>query len=159
MQELLQLARDAIESELTNKELNIPVHIKSSYTETSGVFIVLKKQGVERGTFGFPETLLPLWKSVPSAAKAAAFNDPQFPPITEIELKDVDIEIYLLAKPIAFVGLDFDINDTIMAISCQGEAVLLPGLAKTKEEALILLHKKLNDLNSKYYKFGTKKIN
>lgn len=158
MHELLELARSAIVSELNKEELNIPVSLKSSYSQDLGVYIILKEKGVERGTFGFPETSLPLWKSLPQVAKAAAFNDPQFPPVTEMELRDLQIEIYLLDKPVQFTGLDFELEDTIMVISYQGEAILLPGLVKTKEQALSLLHEKLNiiDLNSKYYKFKTR---
>ncbi|MBS3112794.1 AMMECR1 domain-containing protein [Candidatus Woesearchaeota archaeon] len=160
MHELLQLARSAIEFELSNQKLTIPVSFKSSYNHDFGVYVILKEKGVERGAFGFPETSLPLWKSLPQAAKAAAFNDPQFPPVTEMELRNLQIEIYLLSKPIQFIGLGFELDDAIMIVSYQGEAILLPNLAKTKEEVLELLHEKLNitDLNSNYYKFKTEII-
>lgn len=160
MHELIQLVKSAIESELNKTEFNLPVHLKSAYNQDLGVFIIFKIKNVERGSFGFPETSLPLWKSIPQVAKAAAFNDSQFPPVNQTELRDLQIELYLLSKPIQFVGFDFELNNTIMIISYQGEAVLLPGIAKTKEEAIELLHKKLNltDLDSIYYKFKTEII-
>ena len=161
MQELLKLARDAIQAELMNEELKIPVQIKPAFNYSCGVFVILKKDGVERGKFGFSETVLPLWKSIPQAAKAAAINDPQFPPVNLPELHVIEIEIYLLSEHKEFTGLDFNINDTIMIINYVGEAILLPGIAKTKEEGIRLLYEKSGlglSSQNKLYKFKTEII-
>lgn len=156
MHELIELAKSVIKSELTNSELKIPLNPKTYYSQNLGIFIKLKKGGIERGTFGFTETPLPLWKSLPQAVKAAAFNDPQFPPVNLNELKDIGIEIYLLSQPLEFHQHNFDINDALMIIGFQGESILLPGIAKDKIEAIELLYKKSglpkNDSN-KFYKF------
>ena len=161
MNELIKLALSAIESELNNKELIIPLNIKSHYSDNPGVFVQIKKDDVERGTFGFTETPFPLWKSLPQVAKAAAFNDTQFPPLNLRELRDIKIEIFLLSEPIEFQLHNFDLDDALMIIGYQGEAILLPGIAETKIEALELLYQKSGlpeDDSNRFYKFKVKRI-
>ena len=64
--------------------------------EPRGAFVTIHKQGALRGCIGYIKGIKPLYKAVEEMAEAAAFNDPRFPPVTEKELKDLDIEILSL---------------------------------------------------------------
>ncbi len=64
--------------------------------ELRGAFVTIHKRGDLRGCIGYIRGNKPLYKSVEEMAEAAAFDDPRFPPVTEKELKDLDIEISVL---------------------------------------------------------------
>lgn len=97
--QLIRLAKEAIETEFSNKEVHIPVSIQDKLVEKRGVFVTLLKNKQLRGCVGFPEPILPLGIALIKAAKSAAFEDPRFPPVDKLELKDIKIEITLLTKP------------------------------------------------------------
>ena len=54
----------------------------------SGCFVTLHKHGELRGCIGTLEQDMPLQQSIPYFARAAAFQDPRFPPLTTAELAD-----------------------------------------------------------------------
>ncbi|MGA2063122.1 MAG: AmmeMemoRadiSam system protein A, partial [Thermoguttaceae bacterium] len=64
-----------------------------------------------RGCIGsiLPEE--PLYQAVPSRARAAALEDPRFPPVRSEELKDIQIEISVLTIP---RRLDFKSPDDLV---------------------------------------------
>lgn len=64
-----------------------------------GVFVTLhKKPGrILRGCIGYIFAVKPLWKAVMEMTKAAAFEDPRFPPVSAQELQDIIIEISVLS--------------------------------------------------------------
>ncbi len=95
MKELVKLARKAIESYFTGEDINLP----ENFYQKQGVFVTLKKRGNLRGCIGFPMPVMPLREAVVKAARAAAFEDPRFPPLREEELKDIDIEVSVLTLP------------------------------------------------------------
>ncbi|NWF92876.1 MAG: AmmeMemoRadiSam system protein A [Syntrophaceae bacterium] len=64
--------------------------------ENRGAFVSIHKKGQLRGCIGYIEGRGPLYKTVEEMAEAAAFRDPRFPPVTEKELKDLNIEISVL---------------------------------------------------------------
>jgi hypothetical protein len=61
-----------------------------------GAFVTLKKHGQLRGCIGYIKGIKPLYRAVAEMAVAAAFNDPRFTPVTEAELRDLEIEISVL---------------------------------------------------------------
>lgn len=131
--ELLKLARSVIETELRHTELAVSDELKSMFSKPVGIYVTLYKNGLERGTFGYTETVFPLWKSVIHAVKAAAFNDPRFPQVNITELKDILLEITiefkpeLLASPPSSYKDQFKRGDCgIMLLSSQAEQILLP---------------------------------
>jgi uncharacterized protein len=101
---LLVRARNAIaaelglatEPELDSDELNAP----------GAVFVTLTQKGELRGCIGSLEAWRPLDADVRANAKAAAFNDPRFPPLRATELPATRVEVSLLtpATPIRFVS-------------------------------------------------------
>ena len=96
---LLKLAREAIETWIRDRVklpiVNVPKHLM----EPKGVFVTLKKHGELRGCIGYPLPIKPLAEAVIDNALNAAFNDPRFPPLSQEELKDIEIEITVLTKP------------------------------------------------------------
>ncbi len=96
---LLRLARRSIETAFEGEELNVDEAIKSKFSEKQGAFVTLNKNRQLRGCIGFPEPIMPLYKAIIEAARAAAFEDPRFPPLKREELNDINIEISVLTKP------------------------------------------------------------
>lgn len=92
------LAKDSVESFFSDS-IEIPEHIKQRFSEKRGVFVTLKKKGELRGCIGYTHAIYPLYQAVYEAARAAAFDDPRFPPIEEGELKDLEYEVSVLTPP------------------------------------------------------------
>lgn len=97
----MKAAREAIQHYIEFKEE--PSVLKGvdldKYPEPRGVFVTLKMGGQLRGCIGFPLPMFPLGLAVVKAAIAAAFDDPRFPPLTEEEFKEVDVELSVLTVP------------------------------------------------------------
>ncbi len=64
--------------------------------ERLGAFVTLKRGGQLRGCIGNLTGAGALYLTVAEMAKAAAFNDPRFPPLGEREFADVEIEISIM---------------------------------------------------------------
>jgi len=98
-EELLKLARSAIESELDSKELRVDESIKEKYSEKKACFVTLTEHGMLRGCIG---TLYPhqeLYKDIIENAKHAAFEDYRFPQLKKSEFPEIKIEVSVLSIP------------------------------------------------------------
>ncbi|HET6451233.1 MAG TPA: AmmeMemoRadiSam system protein A [Spirochaetia bacterium] len=93
---LLECAREAIRSRLGRQEPVYPP-APSSLDEECGAFVTLRLDGELRGCIGHVSACQALLDAVKSAAIAAAFNDPRFPPLTPAEYAGVQIEISVLS--------------------------------------------------------------
>lgn len=62
-------------------------------------FVTLTLDGRLRGCIGSLAARRPLGEDVAANARAAAFEDPRFPELTEAELKRADIEVSVLTEP------------------------------------------------------------
>jgi len=98
-QELLRLAKKAVNVVLDKKELEIDNKIERRFSEKQGCFVTIHKDGELRGCIGFPEPVLPLINAIVQAAQAAAFEDPRFMPLSKAELPKCRFEISVLTKP------------------------------------------------------------
>jgi AmmeMemoRadiSam system protein A len=94
---LLELARKSIESHFSKKDIDFSKYKK--FDKKQGVFVTLNENGELRGCIGFPYPTFELYKAVFDAAKAAAFEDPRFPPVQKDELKEIHIDISVLTVP------------------------------------------------------------
>ena len=95
--ELLTLARNAITEYVINGKAP-DVEVKNPKFVTDGaVFVTIKEKGSLRGCIGHIKPIMPLYQSIIKNAVEACSNDPRFPPMKKDELKDVDIEISILA--------------------------------------------------------------
>lgn len=68
-------------------------HLKEEF----GAFVTLNKYGSLRGCIGNVQGSGPLYKTIWQMARAAAFKDPRFPPLTLSEFDEIDIEISILS--------------------------------------------------------------
>ena len=97
--QLLQIARKSIDYELARKT-DLPydsTKMSPALKEHCGAFVTLHKGGKLRGCIGNLIGYKPLYQTVASMARAAAFEDPRFYPVEENEMKDIDIEISVLS--------------------------------------------------------------
>ncbi|HUV36198.1 MAG TPA: AmmeMemoRadiSam system protein B [Patescibacteria group bacterium] len=94
---LLTLARRVIATELEGGSIEIGQPPSAVLREPRGGFVTLKKNGQLRGCIGYIEAIKPLVDTVVDMAKAAAFNDRRFPPVTADEVPRIDIEISVLS--------------------------------------------------------------
>jgi uncharacterized protein len=93
---LLQVAHNAILSSLEGREIS-----ESSFSphlsEPRGAFTTLYCQGKLRGCVGYPMPSLPLFRTVIETARAAAFDDPRFVPLSLDEARDPSVSISVLS--------------------------------------------------------------
>ena len=107
MKELIKLARLAILEEFEGKKLIDKDEWIAKYPylkENRACFVTLKMKNKPRGSNlrGCIGSILPhrpLIDDVIANAKAAAFEDPRFPPLTPEEYKEIEVEISLLTIP------------------------------------------------------------
>lgn len=98
---LLLTAREAIEARLHARRPRWPEYGPVA-DERYGAFVTLHKTAPQggrllRGCIGRMSSSLPLRTTVRDMALAAAFEDPRFPALAEIELDSIDIEISVLS--------------------------------------------------------------
>ncbi|MGA7923781.1 MAG: TIGR00296 family protein, partial [Thermoplasmata archaeon] len=103
----VQLAREAIETALgadprqDASQRFIDRELDPAFDERRGVFVtlMLHPSGELRGCIGFPEPVYPLRVALPRAARAAAVEDPRFPPVEPRELAEIRVEVSILTVP------------------------------------------------------------
>ena len=120
---LKEIALTSIKDSLRNEELRIKneefatAHsaaqsdssffiLHSSLKQKCGAFVSLHKHGRLRGCIGHFGEDVPLHEIVAEMARAAAFEDPRFMPVTADELSDIDIEISVLTPMRRIQSLD-----------------------------------------------------
>jgi AmmeMemoRadiSam system protein B/AmmeMemoRadiSam system protein A len=96
-QELLKLARATIEEYLETGDIPDYEAIDPALARRSAAFVTLKKGDELRGCIGDLSAEVPLYQRVQGLALAAATSDPRFPPLTNEEVNDVDIEVSILS--------------------------------------------------------------
>jgi AmmeMemoRadiSam system protein A len=93
---LLALARAALEESL-GLSPDSPVPQQPWLEEERATFITLRSAGELRGCIGTLRAHRPLIEDVRQNARAAAFEDPRFPPLKVEELEAIRIEVSLLS--------------------------------------------------------------
>jgi AmmeMemoRadiSam system protein A len=104
--QLLQLARNTIETFLTKGSKTYPETDNPKFLENRGVFVTLHSHGDLRGCIGYPLPVKPLIEAIVDNAVSASTEDPRFVPVTPKELKDIDIEISVLTVPRKVKGIE-----------------------------------------------------
>jgi AmmeMemoRadiSam system protein B/AmmeMemoRadiSam system protein A len=95
-QQLLKIARSAIEAKLRGQPVPEPESGSDKLSEKRGAFVTLTKAGQLRGCIGHIRGTQALDLTISQMAIAAATEDPRFPPMTADELDDVAIEISVM---------------------------------------------------------------
>ena len=97
-QRLLQIARDAIVAHVSGAGSGAAVAISASGSleRPGGAFVSIHHRGELRGCIGHLEANQSLVRVVRECAVAACSADPRFPPVSEVELVSLEIEVSLL---------------------------------------------------------------
>jgi AmmeMemoRadiSam system protein A len=93
---LLRLAHQAIDTELDEHELALPA-IPEHLQQQRGAFTTLHLEGDVRGCVGYVFPVAPLFQTVIETARAAAFQDMRFLPVTRQEAGQLQISISVLS--------------------------------------------------------------
>jgi AmmeMemoRadiSam system protein B/AmmeMemoRadiSam system protein A len=130
-EELRNLAMDSIKSGINNEQFTPTEPQSKILRERRGAFVTIKIGGMLRGCIGMIRGAQPLYLTISEMAQAAAFEDRRFMPITEKELKDIEIEISVLSPLIRVESID-EIKvgrDGLMILLNQHSGLLLPQVA------------------------------
>ena len=105
---LKEIAFNSIRDSLDGKPIVQPTlnFQLSTLNSKCGAFVSLHKHGRLRGCIGHFGEDYPLHEMVAEMARAAAFEDPRFMPVTRDELDDLDIEISVLTPMRRIQSLD-----------------------------------------------------
>jgi uncharacterized protein len=122
---LLDLARNSIQDVLEGTH-TIDESLKERYTQLQkpqATFVTLNLFGNLRGCIGSLTPRRSLFDDIVQNAKAAAFDDPRFLPLSKNEFENIEIEISLLSLP--EVLSYSDINDLKNKLSIGVDGVIL----------------------------------
>ncbi len=126
---LLRLAHDSIDSALRSREISFDPPAPH-LAEERGVFTSLYLQGNLRGCVGYVLPTSSLYRAVAETARAAAFADHRFPPVTEREAPLLEIELSVLSRPLPIRPEKIQVGVHGLLIGQQGRrGLLLPQVA------------------------------
>ncbi len=103
---LKEIALTSIKDSLNGKPIADHPSLTATLRQKCGAFVSLHKHGRLRGCIGHFGEDVPLHEIVAEMARAAAFEDPRFMPVTADELSDIDIEISVLTPMRRIQSLD-----------------------------------------------------
>ncbi len=93
---LRDIVKIAIASELVGKQATLPTPTSEALSKHLGAFVTLRLHGNLRGCIGRTESDRPLFETIFFMARAAAFQDPRFPPLSQEEFQEIETEISIL---------------------------------------------------------------
>jgi AmmeMemoRadiSam system protein A len=121
---LLRLAHDAIVSALERRE--IPLDPPTDHlAEPRGAFTSLYLRGELRGCVGYVLPVSPVYRAVADTARAAAFEDTRFHPVTLPEARELEVELSILSPPLPIAAEAVEIGRHGLLISMAGHRGLL----------------------------------
>jgi AmmeMemoRadiSam system protein A len=126
---LLGLAHESIVSALEHRE--IPLAPPSNHlTEPRGAFTTLYLNAELRGCVGYVLPNCPVYRAVAETARAAAFDDNLFSPVTKHEAPHLEVELSILSPPRPVAAGEIEIGQHGLLISRHGRrGLLLPQVA------------------------------
>ncbi|MDR2198265.1 MAG: AmmeMemoRadiSam system protein A [Deltaproteobacteria bacterium] len=124
---ILEWCREIIRSSLENKPEPEGPDLKGN----GGVFVTLNKGGKLRGCIGVFDWSKPVKDTISRMAKAAAFSDHRFEPVTLPEVDELEIVVSVLSEPEKLDSIDDIVigRDGLYLIHPRGRGVLLPVVA------------------------------
>jgi AmmeMemoRadiSam system protein A len=133
-QALLGIARAAIASGLAGDLLpNSPPTSESSWpglSEPRGVFTTLYLADQLRGCVGYALPICPLFRAVAETARAAAFEDSRFRPVTPDEARELQFSLSVLSPLFPIAASEVEVGRHGLVISdAQRRGLLLPQVA------------------------------
>jgi uncharacterized protein len=130
--DLLWLARASIRGVFDPQAPSPQIALTPPLLEPTAAFVSLHCDGRLRGCVGTVTADKPLHETVGRMARAAAFDDPRFPPLVAAEVPLIDIEISRLSRMVAAQPEDVQpgVHGVCIA-SSEHRAVFLPQVATT----------------------------
>jgi uncharacterized protein len=95
---LLRVAHESIVSALENRAISLDPPT-AHLAEARGAFTSLYLDGNLRGCVGYVLPVGPVYRTVAEGARAAAFEDTRFCPVTLDEARNLQIELSILSPP------------------------------------------------------------
>jgi AmmeMemoRadiSam system protein A len=121
---LLRLARDSIQAAFDERQ--IPLDPPCPHlAERRGVFTTLYLHGELRGCVGYVFPVIPLYQAVAETARAAAFDDTRFYPLTAVEAPQLQISLSVLSTLQSIRPEDVAVGRHGLMISLAGHRGLL----------------------------------
>jgi AmmeMemoRadiSam system protein A len=140
---LLGIARAAVASGLTGEPLpdspppspsSSPSSDWPALTEPRGVFTTLSLAGQLRGCVGYALPIRPLYRAIAETARAAAFQDSRFWPITPEEARELQFSLSVLSPLFPIAASEVEIGRHGLLISDgKRRGLLLPQVAVEHE--------------------------
>lgn len=126
---LLKLAHESIDGALEGRTVDSTAP-STHLAEPRGAFTTLHLGGRLRGCIGFVEPLFPLYRTICETARAAAFEDPRFMPVTAEEAAQLEIEISVMSplRPIAPEEVQVGVHGLLISKGSR-RGLLLPQVA------------------------------
>lgn len=121
---LLRVAHESILSALENKEISVDPP-SQHLAEPRGVFTSLYLGGQLRGCVGYVLPVCSVYQAVAETARAAAFEDTRFYPVTLEEGPHLQIELSVLSPPTTISPDEVEIGRHGLLISMAGRRGLL----------------------------------
>jgi AmmeMemoRadiSam system protein A len=121
---LLRLAHLAIESSLECAEVS-SAPPSPHLAEPRGAFTTLYHHGQLRGCVGFVEAVASLYQTVIETARAAAFEDTRFWPVTREELPGLQVSLSILTKPRPIAPEQVEVGRHGLIVGMRGRRGLL----------------------------------
>ena len=106
---LLRLAHLAINTSLEERELELPA-IPEHLQQQRGAFATLHLEGDVRGCVGYVFPVAPLFQTIIETARAAAFQDVRFLPVTREEAAQLQISISVLSPLFAIKAEEVELG-------------------------------------------------
>ena len=123
---LLRLAHDSIVAALENREISLEPP-SAHLAESRGAFTSLYRHGELRGCVGYVQPVSSVYRAVADTARAAAFEDTRFYPVTIEEARELQIELSILSPPRAIAAEAVEVGRHGLLISMHGcRGLLLP---------------------------------
>lgn len=93
---MFEIARGSIRAGMTNEPYELPDSLPAILREKCGVFVTLHLDGKLRGCIGTFRQDAELAGNIKDMARAAAFSDPRFSPVSTEEFDKIELEISVL---------------------------------------------------------------
>jgi len=93
---LLKLAHESILSALEHREVSLAAP-SPHFSEPRGAFTTIYFQGQLRGCVGYVLPVFSLYRTVAETARAAAFEDTRFSPVTLAEAQALEVSLSILS--------------------------------------------------------------
>lgn len=124
--QLLRLAHESILSALESREIPLDPPTPH-FAEPRGAFTTLYLHDRLRGCVGYVLPISSVYRAVADTARAAAFQDTRFYPVTLDEAAQLKIELSILSPPQPIAPEDIEIGRHGLLISMHGyRGLLLP---------------------------------